>query len=215
MPEIKSGIHLTKAIGQTYTIHIPHRMSLGERVPLILLLHWGGQRFRYVGRQTLEQLGLPAFSTMQAAIVAPDRKRRHWATAQAVKDLTQLVGYLDEHYNLDMEKRAVVGFSMGGIGVWHLLLEQPELFPCGVSVAAPIPDHLDPAVWKSPMYAIHSELDEIFPYEPNQDLAAEFIEAGAPLKFHTIPESPHANVRNYIPALAESAAWMNQVWEEK
>lgn len=214
MPEQSTGLHLEKAVGQTYTIHIPHRASKGEQVPLILLLHWAGQKYRWMGRGILEDLGLPAFSEMQAIIVAPDRKRRHWAVPQAAKDLTKLIGYLEEHYNLDDRKRAVVGFSLGGIGVWRLMLESPDLFPCGVPVSAPIPDHIEPTALKSPIYAIHSELDEHFPFEVNQDNANRLIEGGAPLELHTVPTAAHTEVRQFIPAVAESAAWMQKVWEQ-
>ena len=215
MSEIKSGIHMEKAAGQLYTIHIPHRLTLGEPVPLILLLHWGGKKYRYIGREILEQFGLPGLSSMQAVIVAPDRKRRSWASPKAASDLRKLIEHLDGQYKMDKQKRVVVGYSLGGIGVWYLMAEFPEMFPCGVSIAAPIPDHIDPARWQSPMYAVHSELDEIFPYSRFQPMAEKFAETNAPVEFRTHPDASHTEIRKFIPSLTQSAAWMEQIWAEK
>lgn len=214
MPETTAGIHLEKAVGQTYTIHIPHRASQGERVPLIFLLHWAGRKFRWFGRGILEDLGLPAFSEMQPIIVAPDRKRRHWANPKAVQDLVNLVSYLDDHYNLDPQKRAVVGFSLGGFGVWYQMAKGPALFPCGVAVAAPVPGPDEVEELKAPVYAILSEMDEHFPFVPSQENAARLIEDGAPLEFHSIADATHTEVRQYIPFVAQSYHWMEKIWAQ-
>ena len=212
MPEFSAGIHLEKAAGQTYTIHIPHRHTKGEQVPLILLLHWGGRNFRYIGRNMLEQLGLPALSGMQAVMAAPDRKRKHWATPKASQDLIQLVSYLDSHYNLHPTQRVVVGFSIGGMGVWHLAAEQADLFTCGVSLAALIPKDINPGTIRSPIFAIHSELDEIFPYQQNLELFNR-IKANQPaFEFHSVPSASHGDIRSYIPALAQSIPWIESIW---
>ncbi len=214
MPEKTTGIHLEKAAGQTYTISIPHRYTQGEQVPLILMLHWGGRKYRYIGREILEQLGLPAYSGMQAIMVAPDRKRKHWATPHAGQDIAQLVKYLDAHYNLHPTQRAVVGFSIGGMGVWYLGSEHPELFTCGVAIAAPIPPQFIEQPWNFPIYAIHSETDEVFPEERNAETAAILVDRGAPVAYQTFIGASHEDVRAYIPAVSQSAAWITQTWGE-
>ena len=214
MPETSAGIHLEQATGQKYSIHIPHRHMQGETVPLIVLLHWGGQKYRYHGRDILEQFGFPAFSEMEAIIVAPDRKRKHWAMPRAAKDLARLIDYLDEHYHLDHRKRAVVGFSAGGMGVWYLGAERPDLFSCGVAVASPVPAHLAEMRWRFPVYAVHSELDELFPYRVNAERVAAMQEQGAPVTLKMVEFASHTNVRDYIPAAAQSAGWMREIWGE-
>ena len=214
MPELKTGFHRERIKGHHYTINIPHRASQGERVPLILMLHWGGPKFPWMGRGIMEDIGLPAFAEMQAIIVAPDRRRRHWAKPKAIEDIAWLVSYLEEHYPLDPRRRVVVGYSLGGIGVWYLLLKRPDLFPCGVAMAAPVPDHLDPADWKVPIYLINSTIDEDFPFPPNQERANRFLEAGAPLEFHPLEDAAHTDVRKYIPSLTGSIAWIEQNWDQ-
>jgi len=214
MPETNSGIHLEQAPGQKYTIHIPHRHVQGETVPLIVLLHWGGQKFRYHGRDILEQFGFPAFSEMEAMIVAPDRKRKHWAMPKAAADLARLIDYLDEHYHLDQRKRAVVGFSAGGLGVWYLGAERPDLFTCGVAVASPVPKQLVGVGWKFPVYAVHSELDELFPYRVTAERIAAMQKNGAPVKLSSVEFASHTEVRDYIPVAAQSAGWMGEIWGE-
>lgn len=212
MPDTSPGIHLEKYRGQNFALSVPFRHTQGERVPLIVLLHWGGRPYRYVGRDMLELFGLPAFSERQALLVAPDRKQRHWATPEAVTDLTHLIEYLDQHYHLDHDRRAVAGFSMGGMGVWYLATEQPDLFDAGVVAASPIPAHLAAEGLKMPLFAIHSHLDEVFPYEPVAVRARELIAANAPLQFRDIPDASHADVRFYLNAMPAANRWLLEHW---
>jgi len=212
MPETKTGIHRERVNGQNYTINIPYRASQGERVPLILMLHWGGPKFRWMGRGMIEDLGLPALSPMEAIIVAPDRRRSHWAKPRAVEDIAWLIDYLEEHYPLDPGKRVVAGYSLGGSGVWYLLKESPDLFPCGVAMAASVPDDLDPGDWKSPIYLINGEFDENIYFPTNQERASKFIEAGVPLEFHSVPDATHTDIRKYISPLTQTISWMEKIW---
>lgn len=214
MLNITSGIHLQKAIGQTYTIHIPHRHTLGAAVPLVVLLHWGGKKHRFIGREILEFLGVPAFSSMQAVIVAPDRKRRHWAVPKAISDLEKLVQYLERNLNLIPNQRLVAGYSDGGVGVWFTGAENPKLFSCGISMAAPIPDEIVDENWDFPIYSIHGQLDELVPFDINHDRARLLKEQGVPIEFVGVDKTMHADVRNYIPALSNSVRWVEGIWAD-
>jgi predicted peptidase len=212
MPETSAGIHLEKHRKQTYAISVPFRHTQGERVPLIMLLHWGGRPYRYIGREMLELFGLPAFSERQALLVAPDRKSRHWATAEAATDLADLIDFLELHYHIDQNQRAVAGFSMGGMGVWYLASEQLGMFSAGVTVASPIPDHLTAKSLLMPLFAVHSQLDEVFPFEPVASRAEELIAANAPLRFQDIPDASHADLRYYLNAMPAVNRWLIDQW---
>jgi predicted peptidase len=212
MPKFSAGIHLEKAAGQNYTIHIPHRHAQGETVPLIMALHWGGPRYRYIGKDILEQFGLPAFAEMQAVIVAPDRKRRHWAHLNTGGDLANLIEHLDTHYNLHPTQRAVVGFSMGGQGVWYLGEERPDLFTCGVAVASPVPEHILEDEWYFPIFAVHSELDELFSFANTARNIEILQNKGAPLQLHSLDYPAHRDIREYISTTALAIPWMEEIW---
>lgn len=212
MSNLSSGIFVQKIAGQTCAMNIPHRYTLGEKVPLVLLLHWGGKKYRYIGREMLEMFGLPVFSEMQAIIIAPDRKRRHWANPKAMKDLVDLVDYMDQNFNLDQGRRVIAGYSLGGIGVWYIGAENPSLFPCGVSVAAPIPDHLNGEGWSFPIFAVHGQFDEIFPHEMNLTRAQSLQAGGAPVEFSTVEGAMHADFRAYADAGRQVRKWVAGVW---
>ncbi|MGD2026711.1 MAG: alpha/beta fold hydrolase [Anaerolineales bacterium] len=213
MPEFTSGIHLEKGAKQRYTIHIPHQHTLGEAVPLVVLLHWGGKRYRYIGRDMLEQFGLPALNRLQAILVAPDSKRRHWATRKSADDISSLIAYLEEHYNVDSAKKVVVGFSVGGVGVWYLAAQRPDLFSCGVAVASTVPEHILEDEWNFPMYIVHSELDDLFPFEIVQQRAAQLQQENAPIRFEKVEFAAHTDIRDYIPAVSRVISWIQQNWE--
>jgi len=207
-----SGIHLQKSVGQNYAIHIPHRHTKGEKVPLILLLHWGGRKYRWIGRDMLELVGLPALSELQAIIIAPDRKRRHWANEKALNDLIRLLDFLEHHYNLDSNKRLVVGYSIGGVGVWYIGSEAPSMFSCGISIAAPIPDHILDREWVFPIYSLHGRHDEAFPHDLNLSKAEILKDKGAPLEFETVENAMHTDIRNYAESFANARNWVEKFW---
>jgi dienelactone hydrolase len=178
----------------------------------VLLLHWGGKNYRYIGRDILELLGIPAFSELQAIIVAPDRKRKHWATPQALNDLDRLVNYLIQQYNLDPYQRVVAGFSMGGGGVWFIGAEAPSLFACGISIASPIPEDIIASDWSFPVYSIHGFNDEIFPHDLNFGRAQALKENGAPIEFETVEGTMHTDIKNYVDAFGNARNWVKKVW---
>lgn len=210
MPEQTRGIHLEKAVGQRYAIYIPHRYTQGEAVPLVLLLHWGGKKYRYIGRDILEQVGLPALTELEAIIVAPDRKRKHWASPKAEKDLVRLLAYLDENYRLLPGKRIVAGYSIGGIGVWYMASQRPDLFTCGVTLAAPPPEHLVEGEWDFPLYIVFSKMDEIFPYEITKQWVEQLQQNGAPIEFVSVEWASHIDVRDYIPLFQQAVPWIRE-----
>ena len=168
----------------------------------MVLLHWGGRKYHYIGRDMLELFGLPALNRLQAILVAPDSKRRHWATPKSV----------DEHYNIDPAKRAVVGFSIGGVGVWYLAAQRPDLFSCGVAVASTLPEHILEEAWNFPMYLVHSEHDELFPFEIAQQRAAQLQQDNAPVQFEKVEYAAHTDIRDYIPAVSRAIPWIQQNW---
>lgn len=213
MSNLTSGIHLKKLAGQNCAIYIPHKYALGEKVPLVLLLHWGGKKFRYIGRETLELFGLPVFTELEAVIIAPDRKRRHWANPKALKDLKTLVEYMDQHFNLDSDRRVIAGYSLGGLGVWYMGAENPSMFRCGVSVAAPIPDHIEGSEWTFPIYSLHGRYDELFPHDLNFARAQSMKDVGAPVEFETVEGAMHIDFRKYINAAAKARTWVMNFWE--
>ena len=213
MSTLSSGIHLQKLAGQYCAIYIPHRYTLGEKVPLVMLLHWGGKKYRYIGREILEVFGLPVFSEMEAIIIAPDRKRRHWANQKSMSDLNNLVDYLDQNFNLDPDRKVLVGYSEGGLGVWFLGVENPSLFHCGVSVASPIPNDIDGSNWTFPVFSLHGRFDEIIPHDVNLTRAQKMKEAGAPVEFETVENAMHTDVRNYIAAAGKAHTWVKEIWQ--
>lgn len=206
------GIHFEKGAGQRYSIHIPHRYTSGDPIPLVLLLHWGGKNYRYISRDVLEGLGLPALIKLQAIIVAPDRKRRHWANPNAEKDLLQLVDHIEKNYNIHPTQRAITGFSIGGMGVWYMAEKHPDKFACGVALASPIPPHTLDMDWKFPLTLIHSELDEMYPFDLVQKRAAMLQEKNAPIDFKTVPIASHINIRDYIDAFESTTPWIERIW---
>ena len=209
------GFHLQTERRLKHTIYLPHRYTTEEQLPLVVMLHWGGKKFRYISREIMENLGIPGLTPLQAVLVAPDRKRRHWALPKAVDDLRNLLAFMEEEYQIHPTRRIIAGYGMGGIGVWYIAQNHPEMFNAGISMAAPIPSHVTQMKWRFPIYCINSKLDEVYPYDLAEKTVNQLQENGAPIEFSSVEFASQLNVRDYIDPLSFTIPWIEAQWGNK
>lgn len=70
-------------------------------------------------------------------------------------------------YGTDPKRTAVTGFSMGGVGTWHIGSRHSQLFTAAIPVAGRPAGQKD---WKTPLYVIHAPADEVFPIGESAEL---------------------------------------------
>jgi pimeloyl-ACP methyl ester carboxylesterase len=202
--------HLT---GQRYTLSIPESYP-GSPAALILVLHYGGPVTPYYGRSILEGLAAPALAELGALMVAPDCLRGSWDNPESENDLLALLSLLEENYRLAPGKTLVTGYSMGAQGAWRLAARHSERFAVGIAMAGPAPlEHMD-IPWRTPMYVIHSQQDEHFPYERTASAVDQLIANGAPITFQTIRGVTHFNAAGFFEPLRSTVPWIRKIWQE-
>lgn len=213
MSELPPGIHpQTFLVGNTtvrYTLLVPQGYSHGEPAPLIVMLHYAGDVTPFFGREMLVGLA-PAFRSLRAIIIAPDAVAGDWTTAQNDAAVVSLTRAIMTQYAIDPAKVALTGYSMGGVGTWHIGNQHQDLFTAAIPVASAPSDH---APWTIPLYVIHSRDDEVLPIAPVRDHVNELKAAGARVEWNELTGPTHYNVSAFLPALIDAARWLDQTWQ--
>jgi len=101
--------------------------------PMILFLHGGGMpEPKQLGRSIGPLTKLPAIVVAPLCPPSPDGPRH---TNWEWKPLGEVVREISKKYRVDVKKRSVIGFSMGGSGAWELPSNEQELFSKCVVIA--------------------------------------------------------------------------------
>lgn len=201
-----------------YTIQLPPGFPDQGPYPFVLALHYGFDRTApfppYYGRGVLDGLVGPALNELGAIIVAPDSHGENWDDGPLGTGLLELTDWVFEHYPVDRQRTLLTGFSLGGMGTWHLMSRAEKRFRAAISVAA-VPK--EPALADfpdAPLYLIHSDLDEIFPMA-KFDAAIDALNArGITPHVEKITGVTHFNVPGFGGALRGAVPWLEQVWAD-
>jgi dipeptidyl aminopeptidase/acylaminoacyl peptidase len=178
--------------------------------PLVLALHYAGEVTPWYGRGVVEQLLAPGLEDLGAVIVAPDCVGRDWTDPVSVTAVMAVLDAVVVDVQVDPERTLVAGYSMGGMGAWHLGTLHPERFRAVVAVAGrPVGD---PAELKRPLVAIHGARDAVVPIGPTLAAVASLQERGHAVKFVRLPELTHYQVPAYVPALRSIVPWIREQW---
>jgi predicted peptidase len=194
-----------------YTVWDP-RLSSSEPVPLILALHYGGNRFPFIGREFLELLAVPAFIELGAFMVAPDCPGTDWTDARSTRAVRFLLDSIFEKYYIDRDRVVVFGFSMGGIGAWHMAASFPELFSAGIAVAGKPPANI---VFDVPVYALHSRNDEVIDPDPARSAIKQMKKQGIKSKFVIFDGPTHYQTIQFAEPLSAATWWLESVWRQQ
>ena len=101
--------------------------------PMVLFLHGGGiPKVDQLKRSIRTLTNLPAIVVAPLCPPSPDGPRH---TNWDWKQLGAVVREISMNYRVDVEKRSVIGFSMGGSGAWELPSYEQELFSKCVVIA--------------------------------------------------------------------------------
>jgi predicted peptidase len=191
-----------------YSLHVP-KIPAGDKVPLLLALHYGGEVTPYYSMHFLKTFALPPFRQMKCIIIAPDCPGRGWTDPLSEKAVLALVNHALASWPVDPDRTAVTGFSMGGTGTWFMASRHPGLFRAAVPVAGRPAGEPDPAV---PIYAIHSRQDEIVELEPAELAVGKLREMGGIAELELISGATHYQTPRFVVPLITAARWVEHIW---
>ena len=114
-------------VGMDYLIYLPEDYDAGEKWPLMLFLHGGGERGKDL--DDVKQNGPPKLvaegKDFPFLIVSPQQKADGWWQPT---ELMALLDKIEQQYRVDADRIYVTGLSLGGLGTWRLANYAPHRF---------------------------------------------------------------------------------------
>jgi predicted peptidase len=197
-----------------YTIFVPEGYTGKKAVPLILALHYAGHGAPYYGKYILTDMIGPALEELGAIIVSPDCNAADWTQPESEQDILDLIEHLQEVYNIDWDRVLLTGYSMGGMGVWHLASKYPDKFTAAVVMSGTPPANALGIQWQVPLYIIHGRQDEVLPIGDTMTVVEELQSNGLDIKMRILEDTTHYNTYHFISALRDAIPWLKRIWEK-
>jgi predicted peptidase len=217
-----------------YTLSLPDDLDSDRPVPLVLALHysWEGELPTYYGMTFLIRLAAPALEELGAIIVAPDCPERDWHHPRSKQAIWAILEQVQSEHAVDMDRRMITGFSLGGMGTWNIVAEHADTFSAAIPIAtAPTVVPEDSTVWTEyrrfldegtvhwreslstiPFFVIHSRDDELIPFATVVGAIENLVARGASIEFLAIDGRGHYDIEEYVDPLASAVDWIRAIW---
>lgn len=202
---------------QPYVVRLPKDYQPGAEYPLLVFLHGSGSDERTL-------LRVPSLTQGRFIELGPNARGPSHAYVHdhAQEDIFEAIEAVRRQYSVDGRNIFLMGFSMGGYGVYRTFYEHPELYK-GLIVLSGHPDigneyypgedhpnFLEPrfqAVFKGvPMFIFHGGKDRNCPFELTAEAVEGFKAAGAEVEFHAEADKGHELPSS--PTLLALAQWL-------
>lgn len=207
--ELKSGLKLR------YTLSLPHDYSPTASYPLVVALHYGGKVTSFYSKDFVTSFVSPALKDLQAIIVAPDCPSEGWTNPISESAILELMLLLMEEYNIDSDRTVILGYSLGGLGVWYMAARHPDLFSAAIPISAPADMSTTPIIQNVPIYIIHGEKDELFSSLDIKLLYQKQKNNGADIKMIIVAGVSHYQVALFINPLKATIPWIQKIWADR
>lgn len=182
-----------------------------QRYPLVVSLHGSGER----GRDNVRQLqnGLDVFEarTRPCIVVAPQLDGEEtfggsWygGETNGQRRTIALVRELASRRSVDPTRIYGVGFSMGAIGLWDVLVRHPGLFAAAVLVAGDLDVSACASLTSFPLWSIHGAADDLVKPDADRAFASLVQQRGGIARYTELDGVGHDVWR---PAFAHEPLW--------
>lgn len=210
-----------------YRMYIPSNYSPDKTYPLLVHLHGAGYRGNDNERQ-LTTLGilfqLEDVPVDDVIIIVPQcPENEKWVNAEwsqgsyvletvgqtkPMKAVVDLINEIQLKYSVDTSRIYASGFSMGGYGVWNLLINNPKLFAAGIAMCGAGDPSKARTLVDIPIWAVHGAKDPTVPVTGSQDMVNAIKDAGGTkINYTELPDNEH-DVWTYTYSNPEIINWL-------
>lgn len=170
-------------IGPEYLLYFPENyQDTGEPWPILFFLHGAGHRGDNL--QTITRLA-PLNAVVGGErkhpflIAAPQcPKDGNWHSDATQEELMIFIREVVESYNVDEKRVYISGQSMGGVGTWALLYNNPDYFAAGIPICGGNKPEWGESLVDMPIWAFHGRLDKVIVPEYSINIINTIKEAG-------------------------------------
>ena len=200
-------------INQSTSITLPPGFEEDKSYPLIIALHWGLDNYPGVNRDFMAGFIEPAFDGLGAILAAPMRRELDWTDASNEAVIMEVIAELQRTYPINTGQILLTGYSMGGIGSWAVGSRHQDTFTGILPISAQPPAGVLEFDWQVPLYVIHSQQDEYFPFRDVQTIVDELKQQGADISWHPLTNGTHFDTGSFISAVQASHPWIRSMWQ--
>jgi predicted peptidase len=196
-----------------FTLAFPKDYTGNQPFPLVGALHYGGHGMPFYGELILRELIEPALIGLGAIITAPDCPGIDWIQSESDQFILDLISQIRNHYSIDSNKILITGYSLGGIGTWHLVEKFSEQFTTALVMAGEPPTEINTTNWKVPLYVIHGRDDELFPIVNTTKKVVKMENGHMDITYRILDGVSHFEVHKFLDPLQEAVHWVLNCWE--
>lgn len=165
-----------KAAGVEYCAYNPHRYKSGlkGKLPLIVFLH-GEDGIGENGTQLTANDGATFYISDEQIeknptyLIAPQCPGKNWTDPEVVTAVKEMIDSYVASHKIDPDRIYIEGMSMGGTGVWNMILTYPYFFAAAIPMCGKVPAHwystpgAFEAIKNTPVWAYHCQDDPEMP----------------------------------------------------
>ncbi len=210
-----------------YRIYIPFNYTPEKEYPIFVNLHGAGHRGndneKHLGFVTslLTVADLPLSDSIiifpQCPVdnkwVDTDWEKGSYSLdavpeSNELRALVELIEKIKSEYSVDEKRIYACGLSMGGYGVWNLLMRHPDLFAGGIAMCAAADPSKASVLVDMPVWAIHGAKDPTVPVEGSREIVNAIKAAGGTkIEYTELPNNQH-DVWTYTYANIDIFRWL-------
>lgn len=203
----------------TFRLRIP-QVEENELIPLFIDMHGSALTLRPDGHKRGECMIGPSLEelNMKAYILSPNSQGFLWFDPFNEAQVVNLVNFAVEHLQVDPNRVVAYGISDGGFGSWFFADTHPELFSAAIPIAQAYglitSDGGIIRKTEIPLYVLHGEVDELFPYTNTETLVEQSRTAGSEIELVQVAGAGHNIHCGYQPYVKDAVQWLlDSVWE--
>jgi len=210
-----------------YRIYVPFNYDPEKSYPVFINLHGSGHRGndneKHLGFITslMKDKSLPLNDSIIIFPQCPEGNRwvdSDWGLGKynldnvpesnELKAVVDIISQLKQEFSVDEKRIYACGLSMGGYGVWNLLMRHPDLFAAGIAMCGGGDPTKAEIVKDIPVWAIHGAKDPTVPVAGSRDMVNAIRAAGGTkVKYTELPNNEH-DVWSYTYSNLEIFTWL-------
>jgi predicted esterase len=189
---------------QPVAVYVPAAYVPGRPTPLVVFLHGRGEtETELLGPQFVQDL-----AERSGAIVIAPYGRGYFDFSGSESDVYDALDAAKSAFTIDVRKRFLAGFSMGGFSVYRIAPMKPREWSGVMSISGsllkPEADRVTGLLHATPFYVVTGELDDNIPCRISTAAAVYLRFSGLPVSYYMQPKGVH-RLSSLLPMVTQ--AW--------
>lgn len=193
----------------------PKNYNPAQKYPLIFFMHGAGERgtdnknqLKHGGKLLSDDATQSKYPCFVVAPQVPNNKL--WVDvpwsgdahvqpekpSDTMRLSLELLAALQKEFSIDNKRTYAMGVSMGGFGVWDVIMRHPQMFAAAIPICGGADDSKAPLIAKIPIWTFHGDKDTVVKTMRSRNIVAALKQAGGNPKYTEYPGVGHASWSN-------------------